>query len=293
VREFCGKWGTETHVVAAYSPWVNGLVEGANKLLLHILKRLCSPNLGEDEYERMTVDDLPRTWPKHFDEAVRLLNWRLLPALDFRPKELLLGLVINTPKTGLVDSTSVLKMSDADMHMTYAAQQRLDGYAAAVRHALKRKTAFDKRVLAERAGEVVFKTGQLVQVYRSDLDYTFKTERKLLPKWSPPRRIATRNVNSYTIETLEGTPVAGNFSARRLRRFWPREGTELALKQAEVEEREALLEEERWRAEGKIVEEERQREAEEAKGLAGAEHVEVDDPDDWETDGEADEGILA
>ena len=38
VRRFCKRWGTETHVVAVYSPWVNSLVEGANKLMLHILK---------------------------------------------------------------------------------------------------------------------------------------------------------------------------------------------------------------------------------------------------------------
>ena len=35
VRILCNKWGTKTHVVLAYSPWVNGLVEGANKILLH------------------------------------------------------------------------------------------------------------------------------------------------------------------------------------------------------------------------------------------------------------------
>ena len=38
VRELCEKWGTKTHVIAAYSPWVNGLIEGTNKLFLHILK---------------------------------------------------------------------------------------------------------------------------------------------------------------------------------------------------------------------------------------------------------------
>jgi hypothetical protein len=30
VEKFCEGWGTKTHVVAAYSPWVNGLVEGTN-----------------------------------------------------------------------------------------------------------------------------------------------------------------------------------------------------------------------------------------------------------------------
>ena len=32
-----------------YSPWINGLVEGTNKLLLHVLQQLCAPNLGEDD----------------------------------------------------------------------------------------------------------------------------------------------------------------------------------------------------------------------------------------------------
>ena len=53
---------------------MNGLVEGVNKLLLHILKQLCFPNLGEDEHGETTIDDIPKTWLKHFDESVRLLN---------------------------------------------------------------------------------------------------------------------------------------------------------------------------------------------------------------------------
>ena len=37
VKEFCNKWGGKHHIVAAYSPWINGLVEGTNKILLYIL----------------------------------------------------------------------------------------------------------------------------------------------------------------------------------------------------------------------------------------------------------------
>ncbi len=88
----------------------------------------------------------------------------------------------------------------------------------------KRKETFDRRVLKSPAGEVLFHKGQLVQVYRSDLDYTFKTERKLLPKWSIPRRVTERLHNSYKLETLEGTAITGEFSARRLRAFIPRAG---------------------------------------------------------------------
>ena len=37
VREFCQTNRCKHHVMPAYSPWVNGLVEGANKILLHML----------------------------------------------------------------------------------------------------------------------------------------------------------------------------------------------------------------------------------------------------------------
>ena len=77
----------------------------------------------------------------------------------------------------------------------------------------------------------------MVQIYRSDLDYTFKTDRKLLPKWSPPQRIHSRNLNSYTLEKLDGTPIAGQFSARRLQAFIPKRGSKLEKEQAERDER--------------------------------------------------------
>jgi hypothetical protein len=92
-------------------------------------------------------------------------------------------------------------------------------------------------MLAKKPGQVIFKRGQLVQIYRSDLDYTFKTERKLLPKWSQPRRIVKRLQNSYTLENLDGSPIDGTFSSRRLREFIPREGTKLAAEQRELEEK--------------------------------------------------------
>ncbi|KAJ3897128.1 hypothetical protein F5879DRAFT_788013, partial [Lentinula edodes] len=74
----------------------------------------------------------------------------------------------------------------------YVAQQQLDGYNAFVSHAVKRKGVFDRRVLKKEGKEVVFRKGDLVQVYRSDLDYTFKTIKKIIPKWSRPYRVAER-----------------------------------------------------------------------------------------------------
>ena len=118
--------------------------------------------------------------------------------------------------------------------MAYVTQQRLDGYVEAVTHAQRRKTTFNKKVLARKPGEVIFLKGQLVQIYRSNLDYTFKIEHKLLPKWSVPHRVTSRHLNSYVMETLNGNPIPGTFSMQRLWRFILREGTQLAKEQEQV-----------------------------------------------------------
>ena len=123
VTDYCNSWGTETKIVAAYSPWVNGLVEGTNKLLLHILARQCAPALGEDELETMSWEKLPMQWPLHLDDAVRALNGHILPALVHSPKELLLGTVINTKRTGVEQGAeSGITAAEAEAHLNYVTQ---------------------------------------------------------------------------------------------------------------------------------------------------------------------------
>jgi hypothetical protein len=70
-----------------------------------------------------------------------------------------------------------------------------------------------------------------VQVFDSGLSMTLRTERKLQAMWLGPHRVSERILNSYKLETLEGTPLEGEFNARRLRPFEPRAGTELAAQQ--------------------------------------------------------------
>lgn len=243
VQQCCEKWGSRHHVIAAYSPWINGLVEGTNKILLYILARLCAPEVGEDGWQGMNWNDLPKAWPDHFDEAIQVLNWRVLPALKFSPKELLLSLIVNTTPTPLAVSSSMPALQDFDTHMAYAAQQRLDGYAEAVRHAMDRKTRFDRRVLESREGVITFEKGDLVQIHRTDIAKSISSERKLKPMWSEPHRIVEKLLNSYKLETLEGKQLDGEYNARRLRKFIPREGTELANQQIEVETAGSLVEE--------------------------------------------------
>ena len=244
LREACEARGTKQVIVAAYSPWVNGLLEGMNSKLLCILKRLCTPDLGEDEFEAMGWKDLPKNWPDYLDEAVEILNNRILPSLHYSPNELLLGMVINSRQTPLTDATSALHEHDVAVHMALVDQQQFDGYSQIVDHAHRRKVAFDRRVMRHAPREVIFKAGQLVQVYRSDLDYTFLSVHKMEAKWSVPRRVIKHDRNSYTITTVQGAPIPGRFSSRRLRRFLPREGTKLAMAQALVEAELGLAEEE-------------------------------------------------
>ena len=242
VRAWCAAHNTEPHVVAAYSPWINGLVENANAKLLGRLKRLCSPQLGEDNQDDARAEDLTKQWPDHFNAAIKHLNERIIPAFKFSPKELLLGLVVNTPATPITNADSPLEQSDISIQMAYVEQQRLDGADHAADHATKRKILFDKKVLRSRAGEVIFEPGHLVQVYNSATQATLATVRKLQPQWSAPRCVASRVGNSYTLTTLEGFPISGLFHARRLRRFIPRDGTALATLHSMVDEGDVELE---------------------------------------------------
>ena len=252
VTEFCDASGIKTHVAPAYSPWVNGLVEGTNKLLIYVLARLCAPELGEDGWREMSINNLPRNWPDHFANAIHMLNHRLLPSLKFSPKELMLGMVVNTPKTNLEISTTPTSSEEIETHMAYVAQQRMDAHSEAIRHADRRKEAFDRKVAKSSARPVIFHVGQLVQVFRSDLAYSIGSERKLTPMWSTPRRVTERIANSYQLETLDGARLEGAFSARRLRGFIPREGTDLAEAQKEYMKR--VEQKEKERAEKEKVE---------------------------------------
>ncbi|ESK82247.1 rna binding protein [Moniliophthora roreri MCA 2997] len=222
------------------------LIEGTNKLLLYILKQLVALELKEDseEFKEMIWTSLPNTQPDHLNTAIHALNTCQLTNFSFSPKELLFGMVVNTKKTLLKEAAPILKEMDITTHMAYIAQQQLDGYDRMVRHTIRHKNTFDKRVIWESGKEIVFEAGDLVQVYRSNMDHTFKTERKLIPKWSAPRRVVKRNVNSYMLETLEGVWMEGEFSARRLRLFKkkPEERQEIEIESEQVGSGEADLE---------------------------------------------------
>jgi len=209
VKDYCESIGCKLHVVAAYSPWINGLLEGSNGILLNALKRLCAPGLGEDDYSAMQIKDIPNNWPDHLDAAIKSLSDRILPALKYSPNELLLGLPINSRR---MDNPEAIELPSADevaMHLALIEQQQLDGYSAIVDHAARRKKVFDTKLLKCAPRDIVFKPGDLVQIHATQWVHTLAAVKKLIPMWSPPRRIVTRKRNSYTLKTLDGEPIDG------------------------------------------------------------------------------------
>jgi hypothetical protein len=96
VRDYCASIGTKHHVVTAHSPWINGLLEGYNRIFVEALKHLCALGLGQDDYECMRIKDIPSNWPNYLDIVIKNLNNHILPSLKYSPNELMLDLIVNS-----------------------------------------------------------------------------------------------------------------------------------------------------------------------------------------------------
>ncbi|QRW13699.1 Retrovirus-related Pol polyprotein from transposon opus [Ceratobasidium sp. AG-Ba] len=211
VKTWAAAKGVQHITTPAYAPWTNGLAEGHVKLLIGRLKRLCAGAVGEarDDEGDDDATTVPESWPKHLAQATSQLNDRLLPSLDRRAE---LASAIWDPRRGDVH---------VNMGLTYA--MRNDAFSEALRHAAKRKKAFDKHI-----SPTEFQVGDLVQRYDSRLDETHSSMRKLAPRWSGPLRIVGRSTNSYRLEDLHGNHFSSATHTRLLRPFIPRPGTTLA-----------------------------------------------------------------
>jgi hypothetical protein len=172
-------------------------------------------------------------------------NHCILPTLKFSPKELLLGITVNMHKMGPDMAQIELNTQDTAIHMAYAEQQHIDGYEAVVKHAIAWKHVFNK-CMWKNSSKITLKEGQLIQVYHSDLDYTFKMECKVMPKWSQPYRVMKCIWNAYRLAQLDGAPIKGEFSVWRLHVFIPKPGSPLEQAQQQWEEENLEVDKSEW-----------------------------------------------
>jgi transposase InsO family protein len=225
VSSFCEENNIKHIITAAYAPWVNGLVENTNKLILNRLKRLCSPDLDETPGD-VDPKSIPRNWPKHLAEAIRSLNDRVIPALNATPREILFGMALrpDTQTTNPIAELLPTTNNDLDTHFTLADSFRYTTHLRSIKEADRRKNIFDSKAQVPN-----IKTGDLVQFYDSKADYNYSTINKLAPRWSVPHLVTGEYLNSYTLSTLHGLPLSGLFHIRRLRPYTPLRGTTLDL----------------------------------------------------------------
>jgi hypothetical protein len=94
----------------------------------------------------MTIKDIPNNWPEHLDTAIKHLNDCILPSPKYSPNELLLGLVMNLCCTESPEDIELPTEQEVAIHLALVEQQHLDGYAAMLDHAAKRKSVFDAKL---------------------------------------------------------------------------------------------------------------------------------------------------
>jgi transposase InsO family protein len=224
VEAFCDDNGIQHITTPAYAPWVNGLVESTNNLILNRLKRLCAPDLDE-EPGKVDPDSIPHNWPDHLDEAIRSLNDRILPTLNATPREILFGMALRPDTNTIpVPAPTQTTNSDLDTHFTLSDSFRFNTHLRSITEAEQRKHIFDSQARVPN-----LKVGDLAQVYDSKSDFNYSTINKLAPRWSMPRIITGKYLNSFTLSTLQGIPLKGLFHIRRLRPYTPLRGTTLDL----------------------------------------------------------------
>jgi hypothetical protein len=223
VEEFCKEEQVQHIIAPAYAPWVNGLIENANRLLLGRLKRLCAPNYDNSEETTVIANPkpLPESWPNHLDKAIRQMNNRILPALNATPRELLFGIPFRPDSTiPLIPLPTV----PLDMHINFTLSEtfRANAHLLSLEDAEHRKSMFDAN-----SPITMFHIGNLVQVYDSASDFNYHAVNKLAPKWSEPRMIFCKFSNSFSLCTISGIPLKGLFHSCRLCHYIPLRGTSL------------------------------------------------------------------
>ena len=145
VEGFCDENNIQIIHTSKYAPWVNGLVESMNNLLLSHLKRLYAPNLDADPKD-VDPSSIPYNWPDPLNKAVFCLNDCIILALNATPCEILFGMAFHQdsnilPMTNIQQTTQV----DIDNHFTLVDSFHYDTHLRSIMEAAQGKKAFDAK----------------------------------------------------------------------------------------------------------------------------------------------------
>ena len=194
LKEACERLGIVRIVTPAYAVWVNGLVEGVNKLFLSCLKKKCAPDIDDSEYEDVDPESIPRNWPDFFEEAVVNVNDRIILGTRFTPREILFGLCFAPIHIDPEIPPHQPEDSELTDRMDLAEIMRMESLARHITDTERHQSHANDSVTP-----IKFKVGDLVQVYDLTLDMIDKAERKIAPRWSGPRIVVLKGINSYKL----------------------------------------------------------------------------------------------
>ncbi|EPQ30438.1 uncharacterized protein PFL1_01964 [Pseudozyma flocculosa PF-1] len=202
--------GTLHHITPAYAPWVNGMVERANRSILDEIKKLSAPT------EVPIGETASAQWLPHLDDALRAVNRHPMKELaDHSPLQLHYGLT-RYPREDLVAATIEPTVDQRQLARAFVDADR---ERAQIRHLGSQDRQL--RTSAPRREPEEFKEGDLVLKYESRLRSTYATAAKLAPRWTGPYVIEAKFRKSYRIRLVADPAHIERAHRRRLKRFWP------------------------------------------------------------------------
>ncbi|CEH18679.1 FOG: Transposon-encoded proteins with TYA, reverse transcriptase, integrase domains in various combinations [Ceraceosorus bombacis] len=201
VRDACDQLGVVSTHTPEYAPWVNGLVERQNGLLVTQLRKGCMEK------------GIPTTrWTAVLADAVRIINQRPILALGYSPSELMFGVCPSANHLELEDMTTQAESPEA-ISLPFALLESMRD-SATMRHL---QTRWRKAPKGAPSVGTTFVKGDLVMARKPP------QANKLATTWSGLFRISScqRTGRTAKLESLLGAAVRGRFHFNRLKRFHP------------------------------------------------------------------------
>ncbi|SPO32317.1 uncharacterized protein UTRI_02874 [Ustilago trichophora] len=205
VYDFLADNNVGHHITPAYAPWVNGLVERNNGIIIQALRRVCA------SVTSASTSDFP--WNDHLSTVLWEINHRPIHDLsNLSPTELLYGYVIADREKSRVGSPMA---SEVHLQCAFIDTRQVDAMSSYKAAQAKRTNKSRPRRLG-----VPIEIGDLVLRHQTMYESTYSTQAKLAPKWIGPFVVMKKQRKSYIIRSLsDGSEERVHLD--RLKKYWP------------------------------------------------------------------------